>query len=235
MPKGTGQVIIGPNLELSLEELSEKLGKSQRNVSLVDAAAKVLNIARPLWQPKVVYRWLDVKTTEENKVSLICGSTGENTTLELGFSIQFIKNAQKALVGVYTAGKELEDAALAASGRGQVLDAYLFDIVGLAVLEKLGQQLNRVVESYAGEHGWGVSPLLSPGSVHGWELEDQHNLFYLLPLNAIGVVLSSSGILQPFKSLSFLIGTGPGYQATEVGKSCVVCSKRNDCVMRISS
>lgn len=233
LPKGTGRVIIDPDLDVSLLELSKKFGKAQQNASLLEAAARVLALAIPLWHPKIVYRWLDVEIREEDKVRLCCGLTGESSTLDLGHSLQFIKEAEKVLVGVYTVGKELEDAVQKASGQGQVLDAYLFDIVGLAVLGKIGQQVNRVVEDYARkQHNWGVGPLLSPGSVHGWQLEDSHNLYRLLPIEAIDVAMSSNGILLPFKSLSFLIGTGPGYQSTEVGTSCAVCSKRDNCEIR---
>jgi hypothetical protein len=232
LPRGTGWVIIDPVLEVSLPELSQKLGKAQQNAFLLEAAARVLALAVPLWHPKIVYRWLDVEIKEENKVSLSCDLTGETSILDLGHSVQFIKDAEKALVGIYTVGSELENAVKKASGQGLVVDAYLFDIVGLAVLGKLGQQVNRVVQDYARKQHWGVGPLLSPGSVHGWQLEDSHNLYRLLPIEAIEVKMSPNGILLPFKSLSFLIGTGPGYQASEVGTSCAVCSKRDNCEIR---
>ncbi len=116
-----------------------------------------------------------------------------------------------------------------ASREKRVMDAYLYDIIGLAVLEKVRQRINRLVEAEAREMNWGVGPFLSPGSVHGWDLDDQVNLCALLPMEKIGVTRSEKGILEPFKTLSCLIGIGPDYSARTVGETCEVCSKKDRC------
>ncbi len=77
-----------------------------------------------------------------------------------------------------------------------------------------------------------MSPFLSPGSIHGWELEDQQKLCSILPLNEIDVQILDDSVLIPFKSLSCLIGIGAGYKANLVGTTCQVCSKNNDCQMK---
>ena len=149
----------------------------------------------------------------------------------MGFSSKFMKEASRALIGVYTVGIALEEAAAEASREGQMLDGYLYDVVGLAVLDELKKIVNTIAEDYCQKLNWGVSPFLSPGSVHGWELEDQGVLCSMLPLEMTDVALQESKILLPFKSISFLIGIGQGYHVTEVGTTCEVCSKRDNCEM----
>ncbi|NOR23397.1 MAG: hypothetical protein GQ542_03230 [Desulforhopalus sp.] len=84
------------------------------------------------------------------------------------------------------------------TGEGRVLDGYLYDIIGLVVLDKMRQSINKVAESRCRELGWGVSPFLSAGSVHGREFKEQATLCTILPLNTIEVAIQESGVLLPF-------------------------------------
>ncbi|SHO52042.1 hypothetical protein [Desulfopila aestuarii] len=97
---------------------------------------------------------------------------------------------------------------------------------------RTGHIIKEIAEKTAEESGRKVSPFLSPGSVHGWELEEQFTLCSLLPLQSIGVALSSNGILIPFKSLSCMIGIGTGYSSSQVGTTCQVCSRNARCEMQ---
>lgn len=224
--------MAAPHVALSVEELSARLGALGTRPSVVENAAKVLWEASRVWQPKIVYRWLNIEKAHGKETTLTCPLTGESSDLSLGFSNVFIKKARKALVGVYTVGRDFESAGAAKAMGGQVFDAYLYDIIGLAVLQRLGEQVNSIIEQYAAGRGWGVSPVLSPGSVHGWAIEDQPDLCTFLPLESIGVEIGENCILRPFKSLSFLIGTGPELESAEVGTTCEVCLKKDTCEMR---
>jgi len=119
-----------------------------------------------------------------------------------------------------------------ASSKKDLLEAYLIDLLGLIVLEKTGHVIKRIAEKQAQKSGCGVSPFMSPGSVHGWELEEQVNLCTLLPLEKISVKIREDGVLSPFKTISCLIGLGQGYDAVQVGSTCQICSKNHDCQMK---
>jgi len=235
LANGAGGLIVERKLELTLEEVVAKLGGAGNRQVLVDAAAATLDTAKSLWRPKALYRWVDVAIIKDDTTQLFYNYSKQKIDLKLGYSTRFIKESKQALIGVYTVGTELEDAAGKATGGGRVLDGYLYDIIGLVVLDKMRQSINRVAENRCRELGWGVSPFLSPGSVHGWELEEQVSLCTILPLNTIEVAIQESGVLLPFKSISFLIGVGPGYQAIKVGDTCEVCSKKDSCEMRNNS
>jgi hypothetical protein len=229
---GDGRVNTVMSVDLSLDELLVKFGRSAFKPTLRAEAEKALVTAREVWSPKLTYRWLNCRRNNKTGLALTCPNTGVEGRVDLGFSVQFVEGAEMTLIGVYTVGQELEGLTKSASVSGLHLDSYIYDMIALGVLEKVKDQVNALVENYALERKWGVSPFLSPGSVHGWKLEDQLNLIELLPIREIGVEKSSSGVLHPFKSLSFLIAVGPGLQQVKVGTSCQVCSRGENCEMR---
>ena len=119
-----------------------------------------------------------------------------------------------------------------ATNNQQFLEGYLLDIIDLLVLGKTGDIVTEIAEQKAKELNWGVSPFLSPGSIHGWDLEEQLKIAPLLPLEKIGVHIRQNAVLEPFKSLTCLIGIGIDYTSTKVGTTCQVCSKNATCQMR---
>ncbi len=226
------QTLSPLNVSISPEELGEKIQAGKKKQLFVDAAVLLLKKLDTCWNPAIVYRWLPASMDEDNQESCTLGSGSGALSFCLGHSSTFIKHARYALLACYTAGDAIEKEAQAASEKQQFLDSYLLDIINLLVLEKTGNIITGIAEQLANDRNWGVSPFLSPGSVHGWELEEQHKIAQLLPLNQIGVAIRSDAVLEPFKSLTCLIGIGDGYSATSVGTTCQVCSKNSTCQMR---
>ncbi len=220
------------NISISAEEVAAAVKTGGSGVKIMDMADKLLGKIQGEWHPRAVFRWLEVAEAGGDSVLLKPFEKGETSRLSLGFAGRFMAGAKYGMVAVFTAGDELEHRALTAAREKRVMDAYLLDIIGLVVLEKTRQQVNGTIEKKALELNWGVGPFLSPGSVHGWELDDQDNLCSLLPLEKIGVTKGGSGILQPFKTISCLVGIGPEYTDKTVGDTCAVCSKREKCEMR---
>ena len=61
---------------------------------------------------------------------------------------------------------------------------------------------------------------------------NQHALFELVPFHEIGVHLNDSGVMEPLKSVSGLIGTGPGLTLGRVPSLCSTCNRALDCRSR---
>ncbi len=137
------------------------------------------------------------------------------------------------MVSSYTIGQTLDTEFANVSSKKSLLEAYMVDLIGLAALEKTGAIIKKSAENQARSLGWGVSPFLSPGSVHGWELEEQLKLCSLLPMDQINVKIREDAVLSPLKSIAALIGIGPGYDSIEVGSTCDVCSLRSNCDMKL--
>ncbi len=224
-------ILTDLDVNITVHELLQQVKPSGRRPDLAKAAEKALAAVDHSWAPAAVYRWLEFAPAETGTGGYV---TAKNNRwpLDFGHAIRFLKPAKYVLIAVYTAGPDLEKASAQASSRGDFISAYLVDLVGLAVLDKTEQFIIKLAEKQAAYRDWGVGPFLSPGSVHGWNLEEQANLCTLLPLSEINVRIQANGVLKPFKAVSCLIGIGPGYDTARVGNPCQVCSKRNDCEMQ---
>ncbi len=229
--KALPHVLTDLNIKISFEELAKKIQTGTQRPDILATAEKTLHGVNTIWNPAIVYRWLqtDQSTTEPGKTVI---HNDNPVIFDLGHSTRFINKASDVLVAAYSAGNEIEIEVQKSSDSEELLVAFFLDLIGLLVLEKTGDIVKKIAEQKAADLGWGVSPFLSPGSIHGWELEDQHKLCSILPLNEIGVQIRDDAVLNPFKSLSCLIGIGAGYKATLVGTTCQVCSKNNDCQMK---
>jgi len=225
------QVFSHLQIDVTPQDLAGQIKTSANRSEMLGVAQKTLDKVDKKWNPSVLCCWFEIRSGKSDTIGSIRNSTSV-VNIDFGYSIKFLKHATHALVSVYTAGNELENESKKASENGHLLDSYFFDIIGLIVLEKTGDFIKQIAEKKAGELGWGLSPFLSPGSVHGWELAEQKKLCSLLPLEKINVNIREDAILSPFKTISCIIGLGPGYDMVKVGTACQVCSKNHDCQMK---
>ncbi len=226
------RVVVFSDLDITNRDLVKNIQMSGNSSEILKTAEKTLQKARGLWQAKAVFMWVELMHTNDNETSKFLKSQNISCEIDFGYSARFLKNADYALVSVYTAGRELERQSMAASQKGEHLEAYFIDIIGLAVLDKVCTTIKDIAKKKAIKYGLGVSPFLSPGSVHGWKLEEQAKLCSFLPLDAIDVSIRDNAVLSPFKTVSCLIGMGQNYTGVQVGSTCQVCSKNHECQMK---
>ena len=219
-------------VDVTFDELRKKIKTSTQSSALLKNAEKALLKTKGMWQPKAVYKWL--KVSDPDRTTPWCAIQTQDSCekINLGYSKRFFKDAELALESIYTIGDALELESVNASKRGDHLEAYFFDIIGLIALDKTCQAVIKIAEASARKRGWGVSPFLSPGSIHGWGLEEQKKLASLLPIDEIDVRIREDAVLSPFKTISCMIGLGPTFTQHQVGTTCQVCSKNKDCTMR---
>lgn len=231
MKAGQTEPITLTDLDVQLEtdELVTRLSQGIQRPQFRDIAETTLTEVNGIWRPSISYRWLNCSRIEEAGGTHRVHGGDENVILDLGVSSHFLNNAEYVLVAIFTIGEALEAVSRQTSKDGQVLIAYIIDVIGLIVLEKTGDLINSVAEDKARELGWGVSPLLSPGSIHGWNLEEQLQLCSLLPIAELGLKIQNDAVLKPFKSMTSLIGIGPGYSSAMTGAACLACSKNDEC------
>jgi hypothetical protein len=224
---------ILPNLSvtLSVDDLAEQLRRVPGGERLIDQAAEVLTSYGHTWSSAAVFRTMAVEGRSDSHLMVRILDNGRQASLALGWSTTFLKHAELVVAGGYTVGKKVQKASAVASQQKDYLASYLIEQLGLALLGKTGTVVNHHIEAIAGTMGWGVGPLLSPGSVHGWELTDQENLCKLLPLAEIGMKCSAGGVLAPFNSLTFIVGLGPGYNSSRIGSPCAICNNRHKCYL----
>jgi hypothetical protein len=225
------QVFSHLQIDVTPQDLVGQIKTSASRPEMLSVAQKTLDKVDKKWNPSALCCWFEIRSGKPDTIGSIRNSTS-GVNIDFGYSIEFLKHATHALVSVYTAGNELENESKKASEKGDFLEAFFIDIIGLIVLEKTGNYIKQIAEKKATDLGWGLSPFLSPGSVHGWELAEQKKLCSLLPLEKINVNIRKDAILSPFKTISCLIGLGAGYDTVKVGTTCQVCSKKHDCQMK---
>ncbi len=219
-------------VDVTIDEVLKAIPGTRPLEKIVAPLEQSLMAARKIWCSRAVCCWLDIKQITAETITLALPGEERSVTLSPGFSTRFLAKAEAVLAAVYTLGPELEEYGASLSASGDFLGAYFTDIIGLVVLDKAGEKIRTLVENRAKALGWGVSPFLSPGSVHGWNLDDQSLLCSFLPLETLGVKISKDAILTPFKSISCLIAVGSGYASSRVGSTCEVCSKKDTCTMK---
>ena len=195
--------------------------------AVIESAEQAIARGKGLWAPAAVTNEFDVLGTKGRELVLVGGSR-----LHIGPKIDLLEPAERVLVSVDTIGPALEKEVERLNARGEILDAYMLDSVGVVALGSVGDALRAMAERRAAELGWGVGAALSPGSLVGWPLRGQRELCALLPLETIGVRLSAHYVLEPHKSASMLIGLGPNYPSTRVGSVCRFCSLAETCWRR---
>jgi len=228
------QPFVIPHLpvDVSFQDLVQKIKTSGNRPEMLKTAQITFNKVQNIWKPATVYCWVELQQIQTESIGRLIQDKGGVVDIDFGYSIKFLTHASHALVAVYTAGYALEQESKKASQKGDLLAAFFIDLIGLIVLEKAGNRIKQIAQEKAAKLGWGVSPFLSPGSVHGWNLEEQIKLCSLLPLEKINTKIRDDAVLSPFKTISCLIGVGPGYEAAHVGTTCQVCSKNKDCPMK---
>lgn len=218
-------------ITLGAEDIIASPRKRQIHPDLLREAEEAIALGQTLWQPLCVYDWYDVRSVNGERAT-VASADGTETVLHIGHKADLVSPAQRVLVGVVTIGPALEQKVVELQAAGDSILSYLLDSAGVAALGAAGEALRRLAEKAAGELGWGVSPLLSPGSLVGWSLRGQQELCRLLPLDKIGVRLTNHSVLEPHKSASGLVGLGPGYSSARVGSVCKYCALQETCWRR---
>lgn len=199
------------------------------NEMVVQTAAWAIQQCRQLAAPVLTYRFLPIGGLTRKE--LIVGQT----TLAIGPMAKLLQGATEVLLGVVTLGPALEEAVKGLNAVDKMLEAYLLDMAGVTALFQAAKQFEVLAETRAAAQRWGVGAVLSPGALAGWPLEEQKTLCALLDLASIQVTLSPSAVLLPYKSMSVLIGLGPGYGSCKVQQACRHCALKKTCRYQVDS
>ena len=191
---------------------------------LVAAARRALARAPGLLEPAAVTRLLAVRSSGAAVVLLEDGTrlAGEGPARHLA-------GADRVLVGACTVGAALDREA-AALLPGDPVTALAIDGLGCAAVEALAAAIERQALAAARDEGCEATTALSPGGEE-WPLgEGQRAIFAALGPGA-PVRLGEAGQMWPVKSISFVLGLGPGVTRHEAAE-CEGCGARERCRWR---
>jgi len=120
-----------------------------------------------------------------------------------------VKNSASIAFFIATAGATLEKLTAEARKNDDLLQEYVFDIIGSEIAEAAASALEDHLRADAEKEGRNISMRFSPGYC-GWDLTDQKKFFSFFPGNYCGVTLTESCLMRPVKSVSGIIGIGTG-------------------------
>ncbi len=226
------QLLSSLQIKITFQDVKNKIKTSGNSPEIIKTVRKILEKIQGKWEPAALFQWFDFEIEKRSGLGRIIQDAEKEIYVDLGCSMKFLELAKYVMVCSYTIGQILDTEYTQASSAGRMFEAYIIDLIGLLALEKTGEITMKIAEDQARKLGWGVSPFLSPGSVHGWKLEEQSKLCSLLPIERINVNIYNDKVLFPLKSICAVIGIGSGYDSIGVGSPCNVCSQNSKCEMR---
>jgi hypothetical protein len=203
-----------------------------------EAAREAWNVGKKIFRGTAFLETWDLYGWGEERESVIlrreddCGETARNETLFIGPGARHLSGSRNIVTVLCTAGGALEERAQEAASRGNPLLQYYLNVFGVKALEHIRLSVQEILASRARASGWGVTPSLAPGSLQGWPLEGQKDLFRLTGGEAGGMSINDASFLTPALSMSFLVGMGPGCASTCVRSLCPDCPRYESCGWR---
>ncbi len=181
--------------------------------------------AAELLAPAAAWDLFDVREFRHERVILADG-----TKIGGGPVASVVAGAAQLAASVCTAGPAISRRITEYQHAGKRLRAMFLDDLGSWAVDQVRQQLCRTIEADAAARGWRSSASLSPGE-STWPVTEQAVIFALLRpgTDAIGVTLTESMVMTPIKSLSLIVGIGPGPLGVEDASNCDFCTIRDRC------
>ena len=199
----------------------------QRSPRLVALAARALREGMPLLSPAIIARRYTVLGSDHGGLRFRGGDrlSGRLVATECAPAVEIV------VLGV-TIGAGLETATAGAMTREPCFGLAL-DGLGTAAVDRLASAETGRIAAMASAAGSCAGTPLSPG-MEGWPLRQaQREVFRLLGDGRHPVRLGETGMMTPRKSLTLVIGLGPGMHSG--ASHCDFCSSRDRCRQRQAS
>jgi hypothetical protein len=179
--------------------------------------------AQNLVRPGIAYAVHPVTGSDGDRLLIADGRALESAVVARLFG-----GAPEVVLAIFTIGPHLERRVAEHEAAGDYPTAFVLDIVGSLAVNQVGQVAEGVIRELAASKGVKASVPLNPGTTH-WPLSGNHVLVELTPAVDIGVEALESGLLRPFKSISYAVALGTDVRTPEQGSSCDYCDTRDLC------
>lgn len=200
-------------------------GESQETVA--ELISEVLKESERICKIKAEYRVFDdVSFTDAGKSIRIIDQVFDIKKIVFGQ----LKKSESIAIFLCTAGEELGLRSRKEMKEGDLLKGYIYDVAGSEIVEAAADLMQNELEERMKNAGKRITNRFSPGYC-GWNVEEQHKLFALMPDNFCGIRLTPSALMDPVKSVSGFIGIGE--KVKHLPYTCSLCDMK-DCIYRKS-
>ena len=216
------------DLAISRSQIETAMGYDKNNppapiATLVDS---VLTEAAPYFDIAGGHLIIDNLSIGADQETL---SFGGKTFLCKKIITSQMEAATSVAVFVCTLGQAISDWSEDLQSKGDGIKGYIVDILASVTIEQAADLMHDQLEKQMADRKSGVTNRYSPGYCE-WPVSDQHNLFSLLPKDYCGIRLTESAMMVPVKSVSGIIGIGPGVR--RVDYQCKHCQQSPHCNWR---
>ena len=189
---------------------------------LYASAESVLEEAHSLLKPAALYTVVRVTDFDHQKITFKEGS------FEGPLVAKALAGADDLNIAACTIGEDLENSVVEIMSENPV-KAVTLDGAGIAALRRVSQAVEDIISKEACELETNLGMRAQPGQ-EGWPIEQQREVFSILPGEKIGIRLTETCLMIPRKSVSFVIPRGKAL--SDSVSPCDFCSKRNRCEWR---
>jgi len=215
------------DLKLTVSQIEKVLGYTEENseAHFSELIEKALKEAAEVCSIKAEYMIFDdVIFTDINKTVSVNNVTFDIKKIVYGQ----LKKSESAAIFLCTAGEEIGKMSRRAMKSSDLLEGYIYDVVGSEIVEAAADLMQGEIEKLIASAGRKITNRFSPGYC-GWDVSEQHKLFQLLPGTYCGIKLTASALMDPEKSISGMIGIGKNVR--HLPYTCNICDKK-DCIYR---
>ncbi len=228
-------VVTEPRLSLSARDFTQRHAPLCREGLHPGLAEKVSRVSAEvdelgLLRPAIAYQAWPVAEIKGKRLRLASGVQFEDAPIvahRLGGPLEVVAM-------VCTIGGRLDSQASLWFAGGRASDAVVLGEIGIAALGVLRDEAMALIEQAARRRGLQASGPLSPGDA-GFALSQQELLLRLAGAAGIGVVLGTTSMMSPAKTLSMLVGLGRDMPQWSRADACQVCGARENCRYRSSA
>jgi hypothetical protein len=168
-----------------------------------------------------VFIILDNFMIEENKTTLFV----ENVEFKIGSIVgKEICNSERIAFFICTAGETICAKSKGLMQMETMCLGYVYDVMGTFIVEAVGDKIQEILAQEVSNYGNNITNRYSPGYCQ-WDVGEQHKLFSLFANGTCEVNLTPSGLMQPVKSISGIIGIGKNVKFRNY--TCGICSIKN--------
>ena len=215
------------DLRLSLADVCEQMGYGDATPDddVMAEVRAVGDMAAAVARPRFCYLLAD-GTLDLVRDTLTIGGT----ELHVGRIIsRQLRGSEAFALFVATAGAEFEDLQMRLKDDDDMVRTFIADSFGSVIAERTADIMEECLQGELDGRGWRHTNRFSPGYC-GWHVSEQQRLFPLFGVERpCGVRLTESSLMVPIKSVSGVIGLGPGVRKLEY--SCGLCDYK-DCYKR---
>ncbi len=215
------------DLKLTVDQIERVLGypEGESQETVYEIVSRLLKEAEAICALKAEYRIFENNSFSESSRNLLIN----NVSFDIGKIIYGqIKKSGSVALFVCTAGGEIGIRSRNAMKEGDLLEGYIYDVIGSEAVEAVADLMQDNMEAEMELSGKKITNRFSPGYC-GWDVAEQHKLFSLMTDNYCGIRLNPSALMDPVKSVSGIIGIGDNVKRQPY--TCKLCDMK-DCIYR---